>query len=324
MKSHSTEFDLRDLARTVAAPVATAATLVLLLHLAARAGALPSPRPTLDTDRTILVHQVDAARREPAADVVLIGDSSCLMDVSAAHLGARLQQSALNLGTLSYLDPAAYGRLLSEFTRRHAPKEIVLLMHPEALRRSESEAHHRLVLDHYLDGIDDSRPGSAQDAFNTWAGVTLVQGRLLARWLPTPLRGVYGAYYGFSRDLEVFMTRQRGSAVDPGHEKIAGPAEYRLASTLERHSQALRAAVPPTCRLRVGLTPIPAGIAPPDFERQRNTLLEEWSRWLGPVTLLTNLPATLPNDAFARTTHLRPSAVTNYTEVLAAALTSSR
>lgn len=324
MKSHSTEFALRDLARTIAAPVAVAAALVILLHLAARAGALPSPRPTLDTDRTIVLHQVDAARREPLTDVVLIGDSSCLMDVSAAHLGAQLGRSALNLGTLSYLDPAAYGRLLAEFTRRHTPKEILLLMHPAALRRLESETHHRLVLDRYLDGIDDSRPGSAQGGFNTWAGVDIVQGRLLARSLPTPLRGVYGAYYGFSWNLEDYMTRQRGSAVDPGHEKVSGPTEYRLASTLERHSQAFRAAVPAGSRLWIGLTPVPAGIAPPDFERQRNALLEEWSRWLGPVSLLTNLPATLPNDAFARTTHLRPSAVTNYTERLAAALAASR
>ncbi len=324
MKSHTTDFAVRDLARIVAAPMAMAAGLAIVLHLGARAGVLPAPRPTVDTDRTILVHQADAARHEPSADVVLIGDSSCLMDVSAAHLGTRLGQSALNLGTLSYLDPTAYGRLLAEFTRRHSPKEIVLLMHPEALRRLESEPHHLLALNHYLDGVDDFRPNSPSGAFNAWSGADLVQGRLFARWIPTPLRGAYGAYYGFSRNLENFMTRQRGSAVDPGNEKISGPTEYRLASTLERHSRAFRAAVPAGTQLRVGLTPVPAGIAPPDFERQRNALLVEWSRWLEPAVLLTNVPATLPNDAFARTTHLRPSAATNYTERLAAALISVR
>ncbi len=319
MKSHETQFTLPDILRVVVGPPLVAAACAAMLHLGARAHLLPAPRPTLDADRAILLHQADAARQHPPVDIVLVGDSSCLMDVSAVQLSARLGRTVLNLGTLSYLDPEAYGRLLGEFTRRGAPQEIVLLMHPDALRRLGSENYHLTALTRYLAGVDDSRPGGP-GTFNDWAGVDIFQGRLLARWVPTPLRGVYGAYYGFAPDLERYMTRQYGSAVDPGSEALAGTTEFRLSPSLEPASQAFRAAVPSTTRLWLGLTPTPAATAPPNFTNVRNGLLQAWAPWLGNVILLTNLPATLPATEFARATHLKPAAVPSYTEQLAAAL----
>jgi len=320
MKSHRTEFAPVDLLRIVGGPIAIAGIGAILLHAAAWTRLLPSPRPTSDTDRTILVHQVDAARLGSTADVVLIGDSSCLMDVSAVHLGEALGRSVLNLGTLSYLDSAAYGRILGEFTRRHAPRAVVLLMHPEALRRLESEAHQLTILNSYLANRDDSRPGSLQGAFNKYAGIDIATGRLTARLIPTPLRGAYGAYYGFSDDLEKFMTRHGGSALDPGSEKISGRAEFRLSPTLERSSREFRQAVPSSTKLLVGMTPVAAGVAPREFSTQRDDLLRQWAQWLKADGSLLELPAVLSDEQFARATHLKPTAVTNYTDRLAEVL----
>ena len=57
-----------------------------------------------------------------------------------------------------------------------------------------------------------------------------------------------------------------------------------------------------------------------DFAATHAEILQRWGDWLGADALLTNLPATLPNDRFARSTHLRPEAVSAYTSALANSL----
>jgi hypothetical protein len=322
MISHRAEFHWADLMKIAGGPLAAAALLAGLVHVVAWLGVLPPPRPALDTDRTILIHQADAARNANARDLVVIGDSSCLMNVAARHLETTLQTSTINLGTLSYLDPAAYGVLLQEYTRRHSPRTVLLLMHPDALRRLSSESHHLTILTRYLAGQDDFRTASPSGWFNAWSGADIINGRLLPRLVPIPLRGAYGAYYGFARDLETYMTRHAGSAIDPGADRFPARAEYRLSPTLAAASQSFRAQLPAATQLLVGMSPLPASIAPPRFGPMRDSLLQEWARMLK-AAALTNLPAVLPDTAFARVTHLKPSAVTNYTEQLAEALRAS-
>src|SRR5438132_267968 len=101
MKSHTYAFTVADVFRATLAPLALLPLLAGFLHFGK--GLLPAPRPALDVDRTIIVHQAEAARSPQNATVLLVGDSSCLMDVSARQLAAGLQQPVLNLGTLSYL-----------------------------------------------------------------------------------------------------------------------------------------------------------------------------------------------------------------------------
>lgn len=319
MKSHQTEFSRHELLAVVALPVVIAATIAGMMHAAAFVGALPPPRPALDADRTILLHQVDAARTQSPA-VVLIGDSSCLMDVSARQLSDRLQASVLNLGTLSYLDLDAYAVLLREHKKHHEPKVVVLLMHPEALRRVGSEPHQLAILNHYIAGRDHSSTVTAASAVSAWAGADIFSGRLLARWIPAPLRGDYGAYYGFTHDLDRFMTRNLGSAIDPGQEDFKGSSEYRLSPTLEKSSRAFRSVLSPRTRLIVGITPVPIRFARAGFAQERNRLLGQWTEWLGTTNAMYDLPATLPDDQFARVTHLKPKAITGYTASLGEAL----
>ena len=82
MRSHNCNFQWRDLVRLALPSLVPLAVFAALMHGAAALGLLPAPRPALDTDRTILIHQVEASRARQEAEVVLIGDSSCLMDVS--------------------------------------------------------------------------------------------------------------------------------------------------------------------------------------------------------------------------------------------------
>jgi hypothetical protein len=64
MKSHGYACAPADFVRLLGGPLLFAAAIVGAMHLGARFELLPAPRPTLDTDRTILVHrQKRPARR---------------------------------------------------------------------------------------------------------------------------------------------------------------------------------------------------------------------------------------------------------------------
>lgn len=322
MKSHTCEFELKDLARFVGWPLLPVVLFAVLMHAGAQLKLLPRPRPTLDTDRTILIHQAEASRAPREVEVLLLGDSSCLMDVSAKQLSTELGCPVLNLGTLSYLDPTAFALLL----RQHAAanpdrlRAIALLMHPEALRRTGSELYQLNVLMNFLNARDHFQTGNLAGQLSCASGVDIFKGRVLARALPVPLGGAYGRFYGFSKNLEEYMTANHGSALDPEIVPLAGSAEYLVSAVLEQTGRRFRSAVPPGVKLLVALTPVPEKLAGEGFRRQQPDLLRQWSEWLGADDMLTDLPATLPDDQFARSTHLKPAAVPVYTEILAASL----
>ena len=79
MKSHTYEFKSRDLATLLVWPLVPVALFALLMHGGSGLRLLPSPRPTLDTDRTIVIHQAEASRAPRETEILLLGDSSCLM-----------------------------------------------------------------------------------------------------------------------------------------------------------------------------------------------------------------------------------------------------
>jgi hypothetical protein len=236
MKSHVCEFTPKDLLRLAGLPVIPLALFAIIIHLGARSHLLPAPRPALDTERTILVHQAEASRVSQDAEVLLLGDSSCLMDVSTRRLTERLRRPALNLGTFSFLDLSAHALLLRNYAQANPGRlrAVVLLMHPESLRRLSSEPYYLGALTNYLSGLDHCRTATAADQASCLLGVEAFQGRILSRALPIPLPGAYGRRFGFTRDLENLMTRERGSAIDPDTRPFEGAAEYRLAPTLER------------------------------------------------------------------------------------------
>lgn len=319
MKSHTCEFEPGDLLRQICLPLVPLLLFAVVMHLGARLELLPVPRPTLDTERTILIHQAEAARTAQTAEIILLGDSSCLMNISARRLQDHLQQPVLNLGTFSFLDLQAQALLLREHTRANPGRlrTIVLLLHPDSLRRSAPEAYYISALTNFLAGRDHFDSDNAAGQFNAALGVETFKGRLLARVLPVPLNGAYGLRYGFNRDLESHLVRERGSAIDPDSKPATGSAEYRLAPSIERASRAFRSSVPPGFRLIVGITPVPERFAGPRYPALHRTMLEQWSAWLKADVALTNLPPTLPDESFIRTTHLKEQVIPRYTDLLA-------
>lgn len=322
MKSHVCEFAPKDLLRLAGLPLLPLVLFAVAMHVAARVHLLPAPRPTLDTERAILIHQAEASRTSQDTEVLLLGDSSCLMDVSARQLTEQLGRPALNLGTFSFLDLNAHALLLRNYTQANPGRlhAVVLLMHPESLRRLSSEPYYFSVLTNFLSGHDYCQIETVPGHASCLLGVETFQGRILARALPAPLPGAYGRRYGFTHDLESFLFHERGSAIDPDPKPFEGSAEYRLAPTLERASKNFRSAVPPGVKLLVGITPTPQRFAGPRYPELQTDLLRQWSQWLQADAALADLSSTLPDDAFVRTTHLKESAIPRYTTQLADAL----
>lgn len=323
MKSHSIDFKPSALLPLLGLTLLPVMLFAIVLRAGTGFGFLPAPRPALDTERTVIVHQVEAARAPQAAEIILIGDSSCLMNLSARQLSAALHADVLNLATFSYLDLNAHAKILREFTRANPsrPRAVVLLLHPETLRRSNSDAYYAEVLSAFIGGHEPAPGENLDDQARHWLGTEVFRERFLSRTLPMPLRGAFARRYGFTTDLDATLTRERGCLIDPDEpQPLSGHPEYRLAPTLEKMSRAFRAALPKETRLFVGITPIPEKLGDQNHLRWCNTSLVQWSQWLAPAVALTNLPATLPDDHFTRSTHLRQSAIPAYTDALAAAL----
>jgi hypothetical protein len=322
MKSHVYQFTPQDLLQLIGLPLVPVALFALALHLSAAGHWLPAPRPTLDVDRTVLVHQAEASRQRDNAELLLLGDSSCLMDVSAPLLGQQLGRSVLNLGTFSYLDLNAYASLV----RRHIEanpgrlRAVVLLMHPDALRQLSANAWYASFLQSFFEGKEQMPATNVVDRLPDLAGLEIFRGRVLARLLPRALPGAYGRYYGFTSDLDRFLTQHRGSAIDPDTQPLKGSAEYRLAPRFQSDSRVFRAAVPPTVKLIVGITPAPEKFAGPSYAALQRQMLAQWTQWLQADAVLDQAPAALPDALFARTTHLNEQGQRIYTEGLARSL----
>lgn len=115
------------------------------------------------------------------------------------------------------------------------------------------------------------------------------------------------------------MSSNLGSLRELDSTPLTGSAEYRLSPSLETVAREFKAAMPPGVRLLVGLTPVPEQFAGAKYPEVHQTILQQWSGWLGADAVL-DLPPTLPDENFARTTHLKPEAVADYTAALAKSL----
>jgi hypothetical protein len=323
MKSHQYAFGPRDLGHLLAPLIVPLIVFAVLMRLGAFTGVLPTPWSALDIEHTVLTHQAVASQTPGTADILLIGDSSCLMNVSGSQLeelyGGKHQP--VNLGTFMYLGFEGYAAMLSRYASVNPGRvrTVLVLAHPDMLRGVAPIPQYLRFVSTVYSGEDYGDPDSILGQLRGLFGLDIFQSRLLSR-LPLPLPKEYGRFYGFNLDLYNFMDRQRGSAVDPHQYQPApgqGNAEYRLAAALEAGCRALRAVVPPEARLVVGLSPIPESFAPENYAARWERLLQQWGQSMGADQVLTNLPPTLPDSCFASTTHLNQQGAERYTRILA-------
>ncbi|HOW66360.1 MAG TPA: hypothetical protein P5186_24855 [Candidatus Paceibacterota bacterium] len=322
MSSHQCQFGVRDLARIVLLPLLPVVFIALAMHGGQTLGWFPARWPILDMDRAVLTYQAEVARMPNSAEVLLLGDSSCLTGLSVPDLEKNLGLKALSLATLSYVDLQAHGMMLSRWIEANPGKlrTVILLMHPEALRREEPSAFHQRFLEGLLTSQPLPKPEGFRGRWERMMGLDVFRDRILARILPFPLPSQYGPRYGFTVDLCRRLWEGQGSLADPNlydRDSASGNAEYRLAKVLERASAGFRAQAPAQVRWVIGLTPSPASFVQPDHPARHRALLTTWAQWLKADVTLTNLPAILPDVLFASTTHLNATGRDLFTRLLA-------
>jgi hypothetical protein len=290
------------------------AAISALLHVAYRAGAL-TPWPLLDMDRTILWQKLEMADRGEPADLVLLGDSSCLMDVDARAMAGR---RVLNFGTVSHLSLASHHLLLNRYLARAAspPSAVVILLHPDALRREESVPAVEAAFAAMQNGQLYADGRGFRVRLERWLGVAVLRQTLQARVLPVALSRGQGRRFGFTSVLRDELFANDGSLTATGRYQWAagqGRAVYRVSGVTVEDSAQLALDVP----LMIGLTPIPASFAPPDYPAVAAQLRANWAKaFRAPVTPL-ELPAVLPDALFADRLHLNADGQKIFTARLA-------
>jgi hypothetical protein len=300
--SHHFDFSIGDLVRRSLPPLLGVALLAAALHAVSYMGLLPHPVPA-DLDRTLLAAKAELASGTAPASVLLLGDSSCMMDVDAPELARHLGRPVLNLGTLSYLDLTAHTALLRHSLARlpAPPGDVVLLLHPGSLLRGSSLPDLDRFLRASLAGDARSlRSAPRHPAEGLLAGV-VIREQIVQPWIPGLLRGDFATAYGTPWEVRRLVHRQRGTLLDPTRFDAAafqGRYEFRLHPRLEPASRDFRSAIPPGVRLWVGLTPLPESLALSDHAARIETVLGTWAAWLRPNRVLNSptAPTTLSSN----------------------------
>ncbi len=326
MESHHYEFSRPDLLRILAIPAAGCITIAVLVRAFAMIPIVPAPRPALDVDRTVIVQQIDASTQAAPAETLLIGDSSCLMNVDATYLSQLSGENVINLGTLSFLGLESFAQLLTNYLESHErpPSQIVLLTHPDFVRKNSTSRAHTEAFNHYLQQEDHSYVSNATWDLRRWLGIHIVKGRLLGR-LPLPLKGAFRDYYGFTTDLMAFMHAHNGSAVDPRtfqEDELKGSSDYRVAKYHSRSSTSMLSILSEQVDFYIGLTPLPQEFVDRAFSQEYEALLADWASLFPGSIVLSGLPPTLDKRHFSTKTHLNESATKDYTQRLHSHLTS--
>ncbi len=310
--------------RFVSIPWVLPAIAAGILHGLTLTGLHPHPRPMGNIDETIVSHQAHAALHHPRADILLVGDSSCLMNVDALHLQEALggDKTVLNLGTLSHLGIAETCDMLEAraLNVERPDPVIVTLRHPEGLRGRSPDSRLRDVLHAVLDR--SAAPLFGGSPFGDLFAVDRLRVLFLDRWIPSPLPPAYGCSFGFTTDLWRYLDRSQGSLPAPDREgpSFRSTIAYRLHPSVEEESVRW-ARVSELSERVVGITPFPESYAPPGHDPRTRLMLLRWGAWCRADHLLDELPLTLPDSHFAGRLHLNRLGVQSYTRHLAESLT---
>jgi hypothetical protein len=273
--------------------------------------------PRANVLEEILVHhQQHAATNQGPHEVLLVGDSSCLMNIDTPKLQAELHPlSVLNLGTVSIMPLRSFAQLATDHSSKYRgyPKYIILIINPEMLR--QEFAPESKFLTPALSSNPEKEPLSA---FLQVTRLRTFFDQTVRSVIPAPLPGRYRTYYGFDQTFRRFLRENRGSAIDPAIARVPKTQsnQFKISEAFRRDALVFRSLIPPNAKVFLVLSPIPVGRDRRNDLAARESLLPEISVLLAPDQIL-NLPPFLHESLFSTTTHLRPEYRDNYTRHLA-------
>lgn len=293
----------------------------LCLHGLKRADLLPPFKPSRSVDSIVLAFQSKAAQSPSRENLILTGDSSCLMGASTLLLERESSGAlqAVNLGTLSYLPLDHFAKLAALRMANRTPAPwVILLINPEmATRTADETASASSELNTALAPISSCNREERNWTFTCPLGLQIFRDHFLNHLVPSLLPGSYGRHYGFNWDLTEFMKAEKGGLIDP-NRLFVRPGETREWKTSEyfkAQAQRFRQSLPPGTQLAFGLTPVPREFAGPTFEADHAEMLQQISSALQADRSL-ELPSTLPAASFATSTHLNAHGRTQFSRHL--------
>jgi hypothetical protein len=161
-------------------------------------------------DQIIVRQQFNRSGNGETANILFLGDSSCLMGIDFVELQIRLGNTTVkSLCSMGYVGPAGYGKmLLRQVASAGKPNSLVLFIHPISFKRDPS-------WDAWL-GIIDTMAREEIPKQHPYKKISqTVQNGLLGNSIFHAMPGQMGMYYGtvwnFARDV-----KQHGGAIDPG------------------------------------------------------------------------------------------------------------
>src|SRR5688572_30236999 len=342
MRSHTYHLTRADWASLLLPPCLVMAGIVLAMRLWASFDAVPLG-PITDLDSLILAEKERAAAVMHDAEILLTGDSSCLMDFSAPLLDTLLRpHRTFNLGTMSSLRLERHGELAAAYLVANSNRvtTVVLLVTPEMVGGTSvpiAPVQEYVPADPEMRRrLREIREESAQNEFvatfelvpqlSLFLALPLMKTQIVHRVFETPWKGPYGWQYGSPSGFQQHLRAHNGSAIDPvsaGERSMieyTNKTNYEITEAIKPQCEAFRAKLPKGIRLLVGLTPVPQSNPSAEYVGARDRILGELAKHLDADAQLLTLPTVMPDQYFSTTTHLNERGARLYTHILARAL----
>jgi hypothetical protein len=336
-------FSRRDALRWIGAPMMMFVCGVAAAHILRLGNFFGDFQAPAYMEDIVISEKAGAARERRDANLLFVGDSSCLMDFSARELEELMPETKpYNLGSLSTLGLAKFGEFTAAFLATHTNvRTVVLLISPTMVRSGSSPPppparHNSPEEEHEIEKFrhdaartetELARLTEREAKFGKLLALPFIKTQLVARVFETPYDGEFGFTYGFASGVREHMKADYGSALDPsgasGAVKFHGidsSIENFVSREFKPQCQEFRRALPSGVRLVVGLTPEPTSVMAtnyPEIVRRTLLILKEFLR---ADDVLTNLRTRLPDQYFSSDTHLNPAGARQFTHALAIAL----
>jgi|GEM_PF-6708341 len=278
-----------------------------------------------DSISIIVREQIERAQGLGDQDILLVGDSSCLMGVDAPLLSRLVNGKVGSLCTVGYLGPRGYASLVERYLAAQGKaRALIILLHPVQMQRNPD-------WEGWADLAANDPPLPHEKSWRE--ALYFYETQIFDHLVYAPLSGTWGEYYG-SRAVLSRMVQDSGGAVEPagivgkqqtsfapesGSDSFARNEAFnlalgRLAETVGRFGGQ---------RVYLVITPQPqsdfSGLAPAVYQATRMDIAAR----LGiPAGNILELPPAMPDNEFATPTHLNLVGRDLYTRAMAAQLQS--
>lgn len=259
------------------------------------------------TDTPVIREQTIRAGRLGDVDLLLVGDSSCLMGIDPQLLANIIDRSVESLCTNGFAGPIGYANLLERyFARGNRATTIVLILHPSSLETGAVRAWESLA-------PKENPPIGRLPRLVAEVRASLRKS--LGPLADPPLSGWAGVYYGRESTMRNYILDHNGSLVDPhpvlrGTERVTYHIRPAFSDALEVFGTRLKGRN--YRQLMLALMPATEGSGSDD-ELHHATTRAVLGR-IGLEGVILNSRASSPRELFSTSTHLNEGGREDYTK----------